>query len=135
MKTQNISKLRRQQVPLKQPTNGLSKDRTRDFPIVGIGASAGGLAMELFLKTCRNIQVWRSLLFNISILLMWNFTELLQRNTAMEVLQVTDRLKVLPDHIYVIPPNKSLTILNGVLHLLLFKVGGCDYRSIYSFVP
>jgi two-component system CheB/CheR fusion protein len=34
------------------------KDRTRDFPIVGIGASAGGLeAMELFLKTCRNIQV------------------------------------------------------------------------------
>jgi two-component system CheB/CheR fusion protein len=43
--------------------------------------------------------------------------ELLQRNTAMEVLQVTDRLKVLPDHIYVIPPNKSLTILNGVLHL------------------
>jgi hypothetical protein len=55
--------------------NELSKDRTRDFPIVGIGASAGGLeAMELFLKTCRNIQVWRSLLFNISILLMWNFT-------------------------------------------------------------
>jgi two-component system CheB/CheR fusion protein len=39
--------------------------------------------------------------------------ELLQRNTAMEVLQVTDRLKVLPDHIYVIPPNKSLTILNS----------------------
>jgi two-component system CheB/CheR fusion protein len=31
-------------------------------------------------------------------------------------LQVTDRLKVLPDHIYVIPPNKSLTILK-VLHL------------------
>jgi two-component system CheB/CheR fusion protein len=28
--------------------------------------------------------------------------ELLQRNTAMEVLQVTDRLEVLPDHIYVI---------------------------------
>jgi two-component system CheB/CheR fusion protein len=30
--------------------------------------------------------------------------ELLQRNTM--VLQVTDRLEVLPDHIYVIPPNK-----------------------------
>jgi hypothetical protein len=54
--------------------NGLSKNKTRDFPIVGIGASAGGLeAMELFLKTCRNIQVWLSLLFNISILLMWEF--------------------------------------------------------------
>jgi hypothetical protein len=54
-------------------------------------------------------------------------------NTAMEVPQVTDRLKVLPDlHI---PPNESLTILNGVHLFALFKVGGCDYRSIYSFVP
>jgi hypothetical protein len=92
MKTQNISKLRRQQVPfLKQPENVLSKDRT-DFPIVGIGASGGLEAMELFFKTCRNIQVWLSLLFNISILLII-LPELLQRNTAMEVLQVTDRLK------------------------------------------
>jgi two-component system CheB/CheR fusion protein len=109
----------------------------RDFPIVGIGASAGGLeAMELFFKTCRNIQVWRSLLFNISILLMLEFYRNYCNAILLEVLQVTDRLKVLPDHIYVIPPNKSLTILNGVLHLFaLFKVGGCDYRSIYSFVP
>jgi two-component system CheB/CheR fusion protein len=61
--------------------------------------------------------------------------QLLQRNTAMEVLQVTDRLKYYLIIISTIPPNKSLTILNGVLHLFaLFKVGGCDYRSIYSFL-
>jgi hypothetical protein len=74
MKTQNISKLPAGTVSKTANENVLSKDRTRDFPIVGIGASAGGLeAMELFLKTCRNIQVWLSLLFNISILLMWEF--------------------------------------------------------------
>jgi two-component system CheB/CheR fusion protein len=43
--------------------------------------------------------------------------ELLQRITTMKVLQVTDRLRVKPNHVYVIPPNKSMSILNGVLHL------------------
>jgi two-component system CheB/CheR fusion protein len=44
--------------------------------------------------------------------------ELLQRSTAMPVVQVKDRLKVDPDHVYVIPPNKDMSILHGVLHLL-----------------
>ena len=44
--------------------------------------------------------------------------ELLQRNTPMPVVQIKDRMKVEPDHVYVIPPNKDLSILHGVLHLL-----------------
>jgi two-component system CheB/CheR fusion protein len=44
--------------------------------------------------------------------------ELLSRATAMKVVQVRDRLKVQPDHVYLIPPNKDLSILHGVLHLL-----------------
>ncbi len=43
--------------------------------------------------------------------------ELLQRGTTMPVLQISDRLAVEPDTIYVIPPNKDLSILHGVLHL------------------
>lgn len=43
--------------------------------------------------------------------------ELLQRITGMQVLQVKDRMAVKPDHVYVIPPNKSMSILKGVLHL------------------
>jgi two-component system, chemotaxis family, CheB/CheR fusion protein len=43
--------------------------------------------------------------------------ELLQRTTSMKVLQVTDHLQVQANHIYVIPPNKSMSILNGYLHL------------------
>ncbi len=43
--------------------------------------------------------------------------ELLQRATPMQVIQVTDNLKVNPNHVYVLPPNKSMAILNGRLHL------------------
>jgi two-component system CheB/CheR fusion protein len=44
--------------------------------------------------------------------------ELLQRGTPMKVMEVKDRTRVQPDCAYVIPPNKDLSILHGVLHLL-----------------
>ena len=44
--------------------------------------------------------------------------ELLQRASPMRVMQVQDRTRVQPDCVYVIPPNKDLSILHGVLHLL-----------------
>ena len=44
--------------------------------------------------------------------------ELLQRATGMKVIQVKDRIKVEPDRVYVIPPNKDMSILHGALHLL-----------------
>jgi two-component system CheB/CheR fusion protein len=44
--------------------------------------------------------------------------ELLQRVSAIPVDQVRDRLRVEPNHVYVIPPNKDMSILHGVLHLL-----------------
>lgn len=43
--------------------------------------------------------------------------ELLQRSTRMKVMQVKDRTRVRPDCVYVIPPNKNMSILHGVLHL------------------
>ncbi len=44
--------------------------------------------------------------------------ELLQRVTAMKVVQVKDGLVVQPGCVYVIPPNKDMSILHGKLHLL-----------------
>ena len=43
--------------------------------------------------------------------------EQLQRLTTMKVIQASDRLKVKPDCVYVIPPNKSMSLLQGALHL------------------
>jgi two-component system CheB/CheR fusion protein len=89
------------------------------FPIVGIGASAGGLeALELFFG---NIPIDSGLAFVVIQHLDPNHVgimpELLQRTTEMKVVQTTDHLKVQPNHVYVIPPNKSMSILNGYLHL------------------
>jgi len=44
--------------------------------------------------------------------------ELLQRATGMKVIQVKDRTMVQPSCVYVIPPNKDMSILHGILHLL-----------------
>ncbi len=90
------------------------------FPIVGIGASAGGLeALEQFLK---QVPKQSGLAFVIVQHLdpthKGILSELLQRVTGMRVIQVRDRTPVRPDCVYVIPPNKDMSILHGVLHLL-----------------
>lgn len=90
------------------------------FPIVGIGASAGGLeALEQFLK---NLPACSGMAFVIVQHLdptrKGIMCELLQRSTGMKVIQVKDRTAVRPDCVYVIPPNKDMSILHGVLHLL-----------------
>ncbi len=90
------------------------------FPIVGIGASAGGLeALELFLQ---NVPSGSGMAFVIVQHLdpthKGIMVELLQRATAMKVIQVKDRMTVEPDHVYVIPPNQDMSILHDALHLL-----------------
>ncbi|MDD2898137.1 MAG: chemotaxis protein CheB [Desulfuromonadaceae bacterium] len=91
-----------------------------DFPIVGIGTSAGGLeALELFLshvpRDCRMaFVVIQHLLPNHT----GNLPEILQRSTIMKVQQVNGLTKVYPDHVYVIPPNRDMIIRDRTLHLL-----------------
>jgi len=89
------------------------------FPIVGIGASAGGLeALELFLK---HVPEQSGMAFVIIQHLdpthKGIMSELLQRSTTMRVVQVKDRTTVQPDCVYVIPPNKDMSILRGTLYL------------------
>ena len=89
------------------------------FPIVGIGASAGGLiALEQFLShvppQC-----------GMAIVVVQHrdphsegmLVELLQRQTPMPVVQAQDQMPVEPDHVYVIPPGWDLSLMHGVLHL------------------
>jgi len=90
------------------------------FPIVGIGASAGGLeALEQFLK---GVPPASGMAFVVVQHLdpthKGLLPELLQRCTSLPVQQIADRMTVKPDHVYVIPPNRDLSILHGVLHLL-----------------
>jgi len=89
------------------------------FPIVGIGSSAGGLeALEQFFANMPNDSGMAFVVIqhldptHVGIL-----PELLQRTTDMKVTQVKDHLQAEPNHVYVIPPNKSMSIMNGYLHL------------------
>lgn len=102
------------------PPTEVARESIRPFPIVGIGASAGGLeALELFLA---NVPPDSGMAFVIIQHLdpthKGIMVELLQRGTVMQVVQAKDRLQVKPNCVYVIPPNKNMSILHGVLHLL-----------------
>ncbi|HAH26043.1 MAG TPA: chemotaxis protein CheB, partial [Prolixibacteraceae bacterium] len=93
--------------------------KTEQFPIIGIGASAGGLeALEQFFTNMpANCGMGFVVIQHLDPNYKGILTELLQRVTKMRVYTVTDRLKIKPDCVYVIPPNASMSILNGALHL------------------
>src|SRR6266704_1150292 len=95
-------------------------DLSVSFPIVGIGASAGGL--EAFASLLTNVPADPGVAFVLvqhldpkheSLL-----TEILPRSTTMPVSEVTEGVRVKPNHVYVIPPNKNLAISRGILHLM-----------------
>lgn len=90
------------------------------FPIVGIGASAGGLeALEQFFeKVPAESGMAFVVIQHLDPTRAGILPELLQRGTMIPVEQVKDGTTVHKDRIYVIPPNKDLSILHGVLHLL-----------------
>jgi chemotaxis methyl-accepting protein methylase/PAS domain-containing protein len=105
------------------------------FPIIGIGASAGGLeALELFLS---HVPASSGMAFIViqhldphhrSVL-----PELLQRITSMTVFEVTGRIKIRPNCVYVNPPNKDLMVSQGVLHLVDIADSRGPHMAIDSF--
>lgn len=103
--TQNKNKI-------KQPSDNL-------FPVVGVGASAGGL--EAFKKMIKVIPETSGMAFILvqhleptheSLL-----SVLLQKITNIPVHEITNDVRVEPDHIYIIPSNKLLTANDGILQL------------------
>ena len=93
-----------------------------DFPVVGIGASAGGLkAFEAFFSGMPADQspgmafvlVQHLAPDHESIL-----TEIVRRYTRMQVFEVEDGMAVQPNCVYIIPPGRDIAFLHGVLHLL-----------------
>jgi len=97
----------------------LKKTKKPSFPIVGIGASAGGLeTLEQFFRNVpENCGLAFVVIQHLDPTHVGMMPELLQRATQMKVMQATDKLKVQPNHVYAIPPNKNISILNGYLYL------------------
>jgi len=90
------------------------------FPVVGIGASAGGLeALETFF---RNVPEHSGIAYIVIQHLSPDYKslmgELLSRHTPIPVQTASDGLQIEPDHIYLIPPKKNMTIFSGRLYLV-----------------
>ena len=90
------------------------------FPIVGIGASAGGLeAFNEFLDhLAPDLGMAYVLVQHLDPKHHSILASLLAGRTRMPVSEAGDGMRVEPDHVYVIPPNTNLAILGGVLHLM-----------------
>ena len=105
--------------PDNNPDNKPDHHSTIDFPVVGIGASAGGLdAYKLFLKNIPEKSGMAYVLVqhlapgHASIL-----PEILTRETQLPVYEITDNINIEPDSIYIIPENQTLTVFDGKLKL------------------
>lgn len=92
---------------------------TNEFPVVGVGASAGGLnAFKKFIQTIpENSGMAYVLVQHLDPNHESLLPEILQKVTTIPVLSITDDIKVLPNHIYILPSNKMLIANDGVLEL------------------
>lgn len=113
-------KIAPKKAPQKKVPMSLREQKTLSFPVVGIGASAGGLeaVSELLKHLPRDIGMALVLVQHLAPEHDSMMTDLLARATSLSVFEVTDGMKIEPNHVYVIPPNAELGIINNVLHLM-----------------
>ena len=90
----------------------------RDFPVVCVGGSAGGL--DAYIRLLQNLPAG----MGVAIVIVNHITsmpthlhEVLPRFTTMPVDLITDSLLIKPNHVFIIPENRDLHVLNGEFHL------------------
>lgn len=112
-RTDSISVNKHQKTPLAR----VKKD---NFPVVAVGASAGGLeAFELFFSQIQEKTGMAYVVIthldrdHISVM-----AELIKKYTPMKVLTIVDGVRIIPNTIYVIPPRKNVDIKDGMLSLV-----------------
>ncbi|MEO7400495.1 MAG: CheR family methyltransferase, partial [Polaromonas sp.] len=90
-----------------------------DFPVVALGASAGGL--EALLRFFEHMPAGNGMAFVVILHLSpnheSNVAEIVQRVTQMPVIQVAGTTAMEADHVYVIPPNHDMEVRDGELRL------------------
>jgi two-component system, chemotaxis family, CheB/CheR fusion protein len=112
------------------------RPQSKSVPVVGVGASAGGL--EAFQQLLNHLPTTTGMAFVLVQHLAPRhesmLTELLSRSTKIPVQEVKDGMKVAPDHIYVIPPNSNMVISDGVLHLMPRRETDLQHMPIDCFL-
>jgi two-component system chemotaxis response regulator CheB len=90
----------------------------KDFPVVCVGGSAGGL--DAYIRLLQNLPAD----MGVAIVIVNHITsmpthlhEVLPRFTTMPVELITESLQIVPNRIFIIPENRDLHVLNGEFHL------------------
>ncbi|MDM8543483.1 CheR family methyltransferase [Desulfococcaceae bacterium HSG9] len=113
-----------------------AQEKNDSFPIVGIGASAGGLeALEAFFShTPSDSGIAFVIIQHLSPKHKSIMGSLLSKYTEMEVLDQKDGMKIQPDKVYLNPPNKNVVIINGTLQLMTpVKTGSVNLPIDFFF--
>jgi chemotaxis response regulator CheB len=90
----------------------------RNFPIVCVGGSAGGL--DAYIRLLKNIPADMGLavvIVNHIRTMPTQLHEILPRYTTMPVDLITERLLIEPDHVFIIPENRDLHVQDGEFRL------------------
>ena len=108
--------------PGENQRNGEEKRGNPNEPaaVVGLGASAGGVAplQQFFADMNPESGLGFVVVMHLSPEHESQLPSVLQQKTKMPVTQVTESVKVRPNHVYVIPPNHQLTFADSTLCLL-----------------
>jgi chemotaxis response regulator CheB len=95
-----------------------SKTVAKNFPIVCVGGSAGGLDAYIRLLTCLPADMGVAVVIVNHITMMpTRLHEVLPHFTSMPVELITEDLLIEPDHVFIIPSNRDLHVEDGVFHL------------------
>jgi chemotaxis response regulator CheB len=94
------------------------------FPVVGIGASAGGLeALEKFFQNMPpNPRMAFIVISHLDPSHTSMMPSLLQKHSSLKVVEVEDGMKIATNYVYVIPPDRDMGIIKGTLHLMKTEV-------------
>lgn len=95
-----------------------ASSRTKNFPIVCVGGSAGGL--DAYIRLLQNLPPDMGVaivIVNHIRTMPTQLHEILPHYTTMPVELITERLLIEPDHIFIIPENRDLHVENGTFHL------------------
>ena len=136
MKKRTIRKRKKAASPSPRPdSNRNGSTLAKVFPVVGIGASAGGL--EAFSALLANLPETTGMAFvflqHLDPSHHSALEEILSRTTKIPVTQVTEGTEVERNHVYIIPPNSDMVIRDGILRLSARSLTHGQHRPIDSF--
>ena len=126
--------------PRKRPSTSVGatgpSEPVRPCLVVGIGASAGGLraVSRLLERLPADTGMAYVLVEHLDPLRPSHLADLLSNKSAMAVAEATDGVHVEPDHVYIIPPGKDMTVAGGQLRLTTRTDAAGRHLPIDSFM-